>query len=405
MNFKLLICLLAFTIHFPLIAQNAPNEADQIKNDIEVLKRKTQCIAEANLALAKLDNGIRYWFGEGDETKKLALFSYPDFTPDLDYSIPRNFRELVKKHEEVFSLIQKHVSEASIPESYGEMIELMDQIERGKVKLTRDVGSIYVFNQAFLSALSGADDFIEEMKILFGKMTDCGNVDESEAYRKKALSIVNDADLKFQKMRIYVAETQVKQQTIEDFAHRFYRERLLSKFAAKSGADLEDLHRKISATLLGAELHEEVLDFTATYNSSGSGAINQMLNVYLKYEEPLRLMRIELTKIEAYRKRMNSITDLPEALRQSITAKLDDYHGFMSKRLQRLEEKGWKYNLDAQTYYSKQRHTNLLKYGAASCQQKVAEYLSETSPVSSIEDYRIREFLYSEQVKSCEKVK
>lgn len=281
------------------------------------------------------------------------------------------------------------------------MQAVMEKMASGKIVLSNENKNIYVYNNNYLYILSAAEDFVEEMGDYFFLKNDCDSVEKIQQLKNGKADILKKALAQIKRIRAHVAQTQAKQEIVEIRVYESLYERMRKEFASKITADIEKLEVMLDGVFQGYELYEEVSMFATMYNNQGNGVINSMLITFYKYEEPIRLLHIELQKIKEYRNRLAAKTKIPDDYRGDIKDLLDRYEKIVNKRLNSLTNKGWKYNLGAYIYFSNLRASNTEKYGLE-CQELVEKTIICSEKATSLPQYRYCEELYEKQVNVCE---
>ena len=363
------------------------------------IEQKSKCLIDARTKLKVLTNGIAYWFGQGDPSKPPALTANDLFTVQQDYSIKRNFHVLTDYHSQVFTVLRKRLSDFVLPSDRNALMEQLKSIEQGHFMQDEETSKLYAYNLRFFRMLTGADDFLKEMIEYFGVKQDCLNFPEYEEIRLKAYSTANHAQSELDRVKSYVGLTQRKQRYVEDYVNVVLRNRIQKRYAELTRDDLSSLQDMITVTVLGAQLYDEVTALTSGASAS-TNAIALSTTVFLKYEESMMLIRIELQRIANYRNRLNALPNLVAIAKNGMTSNLDRYERYLQEKMS-IVARGWRTILDDQIYFSTGRQEDQQKYGPA-CQQQVARHLSCAAAVDGIDAYRNCEKIYEDEVYSCE---
>lgn len=117
---------------------------------------------------------------------------------------------------------------------------------------------------------------------------------------------------RLEQIKMTVAKSQNKRALLFETSKKAIALELKTKYAQKAQMDLAELGRKLSSLRLAMSLNEEMDNDYRTL-AQEKYSYSTLLNIYLQYEAPLKIIRSALAKGEEYKSRINELSLTPEA--------------------------------------------------------------------------------------------
>ncbi len=160
-----------------------------------------------------------------------------------------------------------------------------------------------------------------------------------------------------------------------------------------------DLAGRINAAFLYDNLLKEIQYWI--YHNGLTGLADSLHTRYLQYEEPLRRLRTTHERVRQYQHQVFEFRGIDENLRGIAERRLESFERLVSEQLSWLIKEGWQGQLKRQKQKVQKR---LAREGITVGHRKcLSDFLERAERVTGIEDFRLVEMSYKDEIDTCSK--
>ena len=164
----------------------------------------------------------------------------------------------------------------------------------------------------------------------------------------------------------------------------------------KTISEIKSLFQEVKITI---ELSNYADDWLGQF---GPDVANRLDTYYLKYEAPLRLMRLRISSGEVVANQLRANLHLNDGALSYPLESVERKISILKNRLQPLEEKGWQGQLQRQQFFVKKLREKLSILPRI-CKSIFDEY--DASGAADLKAFRVKENLYQNVIENCRKAR
>ena len=138
------------------------------------------------------------------------------------------------------------------------------------------------------------------------------NCSANQEVTKELKTQLKDFSHRLEEIKTTLIRSQNKRSLLLDTSKKAIVLELKTKYAQKAQLDLGDLAKKLSSLKLAMNLNDEMDRYYRTL-AQEKNSYSTLLNMYLQYEAPLKIMRGALAKGEEYQNRISELSLTPDA--------------------------------------------------------------------------------------------
>lgn len=372
---------------------------------LPLVKKVYECTYRVDAILAEFKGYIDRFFNDPSERPLVVEnYNYGEDTQERNLDVYRNFAFLRSKQNEGTALIQefinKYVGSSSTGLDINDEIKALDadyiSLSNTLVQLSESE-SVYLYILSITLRQFERSFELQKDDISWIYSMNCTNaslglvLDHMDEVSRNMITQMNQ-------VKKYILEVRKSRFNLVQHAYKSLREVLSNKLSEYYITELSELREKVHVILRVNDIAHAYHNWWAnTYNDWER---NNLYQVYLQYEKPLALYKMDVYQAYKYKKQIELVSvDYPEVGASYLDYLVNRIIPVTENRVSRLETKGWSGVLERQQLLAQARLDDD-RYSEV-CKQYMGNYLVQASKVSILADFRVIELIYRDGVEKC----
>ncbi len=372
---------------------------------LPMVKRVHECTYRTDAILSEF-NDYKNKFFDDPSNKQLFVSSYNSDIPpqDRNYDVYRNFEIIKQKQHKAISIVQSFINEYASTDRVGlDIHQAIKDLDTAYRTMSSELLELSMAESAFLLVLNNTlanfrqsyEWQKDDIQWIFSKSCVTASL-------ATVLTNVNQVSQsmtsQMEKLKKYIVAVRNSRFNLVQFAYKSLRQKLSNKITEYYVNELSETREKIQIIL-------RVNDIANMYelwwlNTFNDWERNNLYQVYLQYEKPLALYRMDVLQAHSYKKQIELATvDYPEVGEAFLNHLVNNIIPVAERRVSRLESKSWQGVLQRQKLLA-QRRIDDSRYNNT-CKLYMNNYLEQANKITDFEDYRAIEVIYKEGVDKC----
>ncbi len=283
---KAIIALLSTLMSLSLFAAT--------EGEVQDALRVQNCLAKFKLEISEYKKIPSYYLKTDEDKRPLETV----------------FQEIQKMEEDYFKTLNEwrasYNKEAKDLSELGVLISSLDK----ESPLATKLNDLLKNEEKLLRLIHLHTLISKERKLALNK-----GIENCPTNAELALDLIKQLEQfinRLEQIKTTVGKSQNKRALLFETSKKAIALELKTKYAQKAQVDLAELGRKLTSLKLAMDLNEEMDRYFRTFNQT-KDSYSTLLNVYLQYEAPLKIIRNALAKGEEYKSRLNELSLTPEA--------------------------------------------------------------------------------------------
>lgn len=285
--------------------------------DINEALATQNCLAKLKLEVAEYKKIPGYYLKSDDDKRSLESI----------------YKELQGLEEDYFKTLNdwraSYNREVKDLNELGALISSLDGVNPFFVKL-RTIAEI---EEKLLHLVHLHELINKERRLALNKGTE--NCLSNEEITSDLIEQLDQFTKRLEEIKTTVSKSQNKRTLLLETSKKAISLELKTKYAQKAQMDLGDLAKKLSSLKLAMSLNDEIDRYYRTL-AQEKNSYSTLLNIYLQYEAPLKIMRVAISKGEEFKSRINELAltqDARAALEKSLNQNLAPYTRSLNETL------------------------------------------------------------------------